>query len=149
MRQSFSGGDLPTGRGEAMMKRTDCAFELATLAFLVCVSAGCNHQTQPDCVRPPCPLPTAITLSVTSAAGGPVPGLTLTLSGAVSGSGQCTGGASATSCMVLGMPGTYNLQLTAAGFQDRTLTVVVPGSTPACGCSSAQTQQVSVVLTSR
>jgi len=98
---------------------------------------------------PPCPLPVAITLNATSAAGGPVPGLTLTLSGAASGSGQCTGGASATSCFVPGAPGTYNLQLTAAGFQEKTLSVVVPGSTPQCGCASVETQQVSVVLTPR
>jgi hypothetical protein len=45
------------------------------------------------------------------------------------------------------MAGTYNLLLTAAAFQDKSLSVVVPGSTPPCGCTSVQTQQLSVVLT--
>jgi hypothetical protein len=134
-------------RSGAVKKTTDGPRELAGLALLLCVSMGCNHQTQPDCLMPTCPLPVAIVVSATSAAGGPVPGLTLTLSGAASGSGQCTGGASATSCVVPGMPGAYNLQLTAAGFQDRTVSVVVAGSTPQCGCTSVETQQVSVVLT--
>ena len=84
--------------------------ELASLALLICVSVGCNHQAEPDCIMPPCPMPMAITASVTSASGGPVPGLTPTLSGATSGSGQCTAGQTTTECVVPGMPGTYNLQ---------------------------------------
>ena len=136
-----------TWAGSGAVKKTTSGRELASLALLLCVSTGCNRQTQADCVMLPCPLPVAIMLSATSAAGGPVFGLTLMVSGAASGSGQCTGGASATSCVVPGMPGTYDLQLTAAGFQDRTLSVVVPGSTPQCGCTSVQTQQVTVVLT--
>jgi len=47
------------------------------------------------------------------------------------------------------MAGTYDLQFAAAGFQDTTLTVVVQGSTPPCGCPSVQMQQVTVVLTPR
>jgi len=126
---------------------TDGRRQLVRLALLVCVSAGCSHQAEPDCVVRPCPMPMAITLSVTSTMGGPVPGLTLTMSGAASGSGQCNAGASATSCVVPGMPGTYDLRLTAAGFQDKALSVTVPGSTPPCGCPSVQTQQLDVALT--
>jgi hypothetical protein len=100
-------------------------------------------------VMPPCALPMAITVSATSAEGGPVPGLALTLSGAASGSGQCTAGPSTTECVVPGMPGTYDLSLTAAGFRDKTLNVVVPGSTPPCGCPSVEVQHVSVVLAAR
>ncbi|HVN32553.1 MAG TPA: hypothetical protein VMT45_11265 [Thermoanaerobaculaceae bacterium] len=88
----------------------------------------------------------AIVLSVTSAGGGPVPGLTLTFSGAAVGSGQCDAGPSSTSCVVPGMPGTYELRLTAAGFQEKTLTVAVQGSTPPCGCTSVETRQLDVVL---
>jgi hypothetical protein len=123
--------------------------ELVSLVLLIGVSVGCHHQAEPDCIRSPCPLPMAIMASVTSAAGGPVPGLTLTLSGTTSGSGQCTVGQSTTECVVPGMPGTYNLQFTAAGFEGKTLSVVVPGSTPPCGCTSVQIQQVTVVLTPR
>jgi hypothetical protein len=56
-------------------------------------------------------------------------------------------GESASSCFEPGVPGTYNLRLTAPGFQDATLRVVVPGTTPECGCPTVQAQQVSVVLT--
>ena len=122
---------------------------LVSLALLICVSVGCNHPAEPDCIMPPCPMPMAIMASVTSESGGPVPGLAVTLSGAASGSGQCTAGQSTTECVVPGMPGTYNLQFTAAGFQDKTLSVVVLGSTPPCGCTSVQIQQVTVVLTPR
>ena len=117
------------------------------LALLVCAGAGCGHQTEPDCVMPPCALPIAIMLRVTSIAGGPVPGLTLTVSGAVSGSGPCTAGPAATSCVLPGTSGTYNLRLTAAGFEEKTLTVTVQGSTPPCGCTTVQTQQLDVALT--
>ena len=126
-----------------------CRRELVSLALLIGAGAGCDHQAEPDCIMPPCPMPMAITASVSSAAGGPVPGLTLTLSGATSGSGQCTGGQTTTECVVPGMPGTYNLQFTAAGFQEKTVSVVVQGSTPPCGCTSVQVQQVTVVLTPR
>jgi hypothetical protein len=127
---------------------TDRRKELASLGLLLCLSAGCsNHPTQPDCQIPVCPLPMAILLSVTSTSDDPVPGLTLTVSGAASGSTQCTVGESATSCYVPGMPGMYNLHLTAAGFQDETLSVAVSGTTPPCGCTSVQTQRVRLLLT--
>jgi hypothetical protein len=44
------------------------------------------------------------------------------------------------------MAGTYDLHLSAAGFQAKTVSVVVPGNTPACGCPTVETQQVSIVL---
>jgi hypothetical protein len=88
-------------------------------------------------------------ITATSAAGGPVAGLTLTFSGAAVGSGQCLADQSATSCLVPGYSGTYNLQFVAPGFEDKALTVTVTGTTPACGCSSVATQHVNVVLTLR
>ena len=119
---------------------------LASLAGLVWLTA-CQHPTESDCMQVPCPLPFAITLTVSSAAGGPVPDLTLTVTGRVSSTGPCSVGPSATSCLVAGTAGTYDLQLAAAGFQDKTLSVTVAGSSPACGCPSVQTQHVDVVLT--
>ena len=120
---------------------------LASLALLVACATGCSDPAQPDCVIPPCPMPMAIMVSVTSATGGPVPALTVTLSGTTSGSGQCNAGPSASSCVVPGMPGPYTLQFAASGFQPKAVSVTVSGSTPACGCTSVQTQQLDVVLT--
>jgi hypothetical protein len=118
---------------------------LAGLAVLIGISAACQ-QNEADCIPPPCAPRMAITLTVVSAAGGPVPDLTFTLSGLASGSGQCSAGPSATSCIVLGMAGTYDMRLTAPGFQDRTLSVTVQGSTPPCGCPSVQPERLEIVL---
>ena len=125
---------------------TDGHCRLAGLALALAVGAGCNQQSEPDCIMPPCPMPLAIMVRVTSATGGPVPGLTLTLSGAAVGSGQCSADASTSSCFVPGMPGTYNLRLAAPGFQEKTLSITVQGSTPPCGCTSVQRQDLDVVL---
>ena len=126
--------------------RKDRLLRLISLALLIGVSVRCNHQAEPDCIIPPCPMPTAIMATATSAAGGPLPGLTLTVSGATSGSGQCTAGQSTNECVVPGLPGTYNLEFAAAGFEGKTLIVVVTGSMPPCGCTSVQIQHVAVVL---
>jgi len=108
---------------------------------------GCGGPAKPDCLRPPCPLPIAIVARVSSASGGPVPGLTLTLSGAASGSAQCNADAVTTSCSVPGTPGRYDLLFAAPGFTAKTVSVTVQGSTPACGCTSVEQQNVAVVLT--
>ncbi len=125
---------------------TDGHRRLARLALTLSVCAGCNHQSEPDCVMQPCPLPLAIMVRVASATGGPVPGLTLTLSGAAAGSGQCSADASTSVCVVPGMPGTYNLRFAAPGFQEKKLSITVQGSTPPCGCTSVQRQDLDVVL---
>ena len=117
------------------------------LAVVLGACIGCSGPTNPDCLRPPCPLPIAIVVGVSSASGGPVPGVTVTLSGAVSGSVQCNAGAVTTSCAVPGTPGRYDLLFAAPGFAAKTLSVTVQGNTPACGCTSVEQQNVSVVLT--
>ncbi len=122
---------------------------LACTALAGGVFVGCGQGSQPDCVIPPCVLPTAIVVTVTSDAGRAIPGLTLTLLGAMSGSAQCTVDASASTCYVPGMAGTYDLALAAPGFQSKRVTVVVSGSSPACKCPIVETQQTRVVLTSK
>ena len=121
-----------------------------SLAVIAGLGAACGHQTQPDCLSVPaaaaCALPVAITVTATSASGGPVPGLTFTSSGALSGSGPCNAAGATTICTIFGGQGTYTVLLTAPGFQDKTLTVTVPGTMPACGCPTIQMQQISVVL---
>ena len=117
------------------------------LAVVLGAGIGCSEPTKPDCLRAPCPLPIAIVVRVSSASGGPVPGLTLTFSGAASGSAQCNADAGTTSCIVPGTPGRYDLLFAAPGFAAKTLSVTVQGNTPACGCTSVEQQNVSVVLT--
>ena len=123
---------------------------IVALFLVACISAGCGRITQPDCVALPatsaCAPPVAITVTATSAAGGPVPGLTYTSSGALSNSGPCQPAGTTTVCTIFGGQGTYNVLLTAPGFQDNTLSVTVTGTMPQCGCPIIQTQQASVVL---
>ncbi len=99
-----------------------------------------------DCIHPPCPEPVAIQLTVTSSTGGPVPGLALAFTGAASGGGPCNVDDTASHCSVPGTAGTYNLQLTATGFQPKTFSVVVTGTTPECGCPTVDVQPLNVVL---
>jgi hypothetical protein len=114
------------------------------LAVALGACIGCS---EPTCLTLPCPLPIAIVVRVSSASGGPVPGLTLTLSGAASGSAQCHADAGTTSCVVPGAPGRYDLLFAAPGFAAKTLSVTVQGSTPGCGCTSVEQQDVVVTLT--
>ncbi len=100
-----------------------------------------------DCFPPPCPIPVAVDLRVTSLAGGPVPGLTVDLAGSGSGSVPCNVEETRNRCVVPGGYGTYHLRVAAPGFQTADLTVVVAGSAaPRCGCETVQTQEVEVVL---
>ena len=50
------------------------------------------------------------------------------------------------SCFIPGYAGSYTLTATAPGYQTVKQTVVVQGSSPACGCATVQTKQVSLVL---
>ena len=123
--------------------------QLGGLGLLLGAHLGCGHAAEPDCVTPPCPIPTAIVISATSAAGGPVASLLLTVSGAANGSDSCSGGDAVTLCRVSGTAGTYTLRLTAAGFEEKVFSVTVEGSSPPCRCPTVQTQQIDVVLTPR
>jgi hypothetical protein len=100
------------------------------------------------CLPPPCPVPIAVDLRVTSATGGPVPGLAVDLVGGGWGPVQCIVEETQNRCLVPGGRGTYQLRVAAPGYQAADLIVVVPGSdAPPCGCATVQTQDVDVVLT--
>jgi hypothetical protein len=100
-----------------------------------------------DCIPSPCPVPLAIYLRVTSAAGGPVPGLTVDLVGSRSGTVQCNVEETQNRCVVPGGYGTYQLRVAAPGFHTADLTVVVPGSDATrCHCGTVQTQELEVIL---
>jgi hypothetical protein len=123
--------------------------QLGGLGLLLAAHVGCGHAAEPDCVVPPCPIPLAIVINSTSAAGGPVANLLLTVSGASTGFGPCSAGDALTQCRVSGTAGTYNLRLTAAGFEEKAFSVTIEGSSPPCGCPTVQPQQIDVVLTPR
>ena len=112
---------------------------------MVCIAA-CSGRDAADCIIPPCALPVAVEVAVTSSgAGGPVPGAFVTASGAMSGQGFCRQGA-ATTCDVMGAVGTYELDVGAPGYQTVHRQVVVAGTTPACGCTSVDTQRITLAL---
>ena len=113
--------------------------EFATATLLILSTAGCSDE----CLHPPCPLPIALEVVVTSASSGkPVPGASLDITGAISSTVPCD-----SSCRVGGYADSYTLNVTAPGFQPAARTVVVRGTSTSCGCPSAQTQQVSFALT--
>jgi hypothetical protein len=96
-----------------------------------------------ECLVPPCPLPIAITAVVTSGSGGAVSGAALAVSGAVTTTVPCD-----SQCSIPGYAGSYTLTASAPGYQSLQKTILVQGSSsPLCGCASAQTEQVSFVLT--
>ncbi len=99
-------------------------------AVLATLAGGCGQATRPDCLARPCAMPVAIRLNVTASGGGPVAGLSLTVSGAATGAGSCTASDSASACVVPGTAGRYDLLLKAPGFADKTMSVVVTGDTP-------------------
>lgn len=98
------------------------------------------------CVHPPCQIPLAIRLTVTSA-GTPAQ---LTNVFVREGTGANAEGfpcvAELGACMVTGSARTYVLEIGALGFQTTIRTIDVPGETPDCGCPSVETQDVSVAL---
>jgi hypothetical protein len=108
-------------------------------ALLLSVSA-CHGA---DCFRGPCPIPVALNVTVTSAAAGvSITNATISVTGAVLTSFPCTGGV----CFVTGYAGTYEVDISAPGYQSVHRQVVVQGSNPECGCASTRTQQLAVAL---
>lgn len=115
--------------------------------ILVASLWACGGASGDHCLAVPCPLPVAVHLSVTAAGGGAVSGATMAVSGAVSGGGPCAEGSAATTCDVLGGPGTYSLTVSAPGYQRATITVNVPGQRASgCGCALPETQDTTLVL---
>jgi hypothetical protein len=112
---------------------------VVTATVIILSIAGCDGE----CLHPPCPLPIAMEVVVTSASSGMgVSGTSLDVRGPISSTVPCD-----SSCTVGGYAGTYTLNVTAPGYQPAARTVVVQGTSPSCGCASAQTQHVSFALT--
>jgi hypothetical protein len=115
------------------------------LAALALSAISCGGEAA-QCITPPCALPAAIMLTVTSS--NPSVGITgaFIQVGGYSGGNQCSGSPVAT-CLVLGEIATYEVDIGATGFQTVHRSIVVTGTIPTCGCESIDTQHVSVVLT--
>jgi hypothetical protein len=99
-----------------------------------------------DCIPPPCALPLAILVNVRTTTGAAVPGAVLQVSGATSSTSPCSTAADVSTCFVPGTAGTYDLVLTAPGFQTMQRTIAVSGTNPACGCPTVMTEHLDVVL---
>jgi hypothetical protein len=113
------------------------------MGIVVAALSACGGSDV-NCVTPPCALPMALTITLTSAtATGPVNGAVVQVSGALAGS--C--GGSPTVCFVPGYAGTYNLSISAPGFQTATRSVTVTEiPAPSCGCRGANTEHIDVAL---
>jgi hypothetical protein len=115
----------------------------AALALGACRDGGDELAA---CVIPPCAIPSAILVSVTSSAtGAALPGATVTETKPGSATYPCVLAPGAT-CPVLGSYGTYELDISAPGYQTAHRSVVVTGSSPPCGCPRVDTQQIAVAL---
>ena len=118
------------------------------LILAVALAIGASRCTSsPECTHPPCPLPTAINIVVTSTSGEPITGASADITGAVKTVMPCQFGSQKNVCIVPGQGGTYDVRVSAAGYQAATESVVVTGTTPACGCGTVNTQTVTIVLT--
>ncbi len=120
------------------MRPKSCGW-IAVAAVLVCCKS--DDLTDRVCLSPPCALIPAMIIRLTSAAtGDSVPGATFRLAGAAEGSGTCQ----ASTCFVVGPPGTYIVTVEAPGFQPVQRTVTVRGSVPPCGCRLIETERFDV-----
>ncbi len=116
---------------------------LAGWATLGLTSCGESHA----CLAQPCPMPVAVELSITSRGGGPVSGAAIQVTGPTTTTLTCNGGAAGNTCGVPGLAGTYQLEVTAAGYEPTRRSVAVAGTTPECSCPQVQTAHVDLVLT--
>jgi hypothetical protein len=112
------------------------------MALLFSVSA-CGGT---ECLSVPCPQPHALEITVTAGAtGAPIPAASIAVSGAATGGGPCQNA----KCDVMGVAGTYEVDISAPGYQTVHRQVVVPGTVgAACGCPTAETQRLTVALPS-
>jgi hypothetical protein len=105
---------------------------------------GCDSADE-ACVTPPCLMPIAMNVTVTSSvSGGSVPGAFVSIPN-YSPNIPCTQ-SPGTTCIIPGGAGTYELDVGAPGFQSVHRTIVVTGTSPRCGCPTVESQQVSVAL---
>jgi hypothetical protein len=100
-----------------------------------------------DCILLPCVPPEAATVFVTASnAPAGIPGLVATITGAVSSTEPCDQ-AQVSVCHIPGGPGTYQVQLSAPGYQSAQLTLTITGTEAGCNtCGRVDRQDVQVVM---
>jgi hypothetical protein len=129
-------------RIEGVMRSAVMFARLLAPAALGVASVRCGHE----CELPPCPVTIAVVITVT-AAGGPLSAVVVQVSGARAATIPCSSTSSiGAMCYVAGSAGTYELEVSALGFQSAHRTVTVEGTTPECGCDAVVTAPVYVVL---
>ncbi|HEY4218136.1 MAG TPA: hypothetical protein VGM67_13415 [Gemmatimonadaceae bacterium] len=112
-----------------------------TIILAAAVLTACGDGGA-DCLALPCPLPIALKLTVNSAAtGAPITTASVAVTGGQLTIIPCNG-----TCFVPGGPGTYNITVTASGFTSVERSIHVTGSTPKCGCDSADLQDLTIAL---
>ena len=124
-------------------RRTEEATMIRPAMALVLVFAIPACENHSECLMPPCPLHVAVRVDISSATtGSAIHSASVAVSGPTVSTVPCD-----SSCAIFGNDGKYTLNVTAPGYQGMERSVVVPGSAPACGCASVQTQQVTFALT--
>ena len=113
------------------------------VAVLLLGAVACGGDVV--CPALPCALPMAVQLTVRdSQSASPITGASVTFTGPFSGSEQCSGA----TCVVSGGPGTYEIDVSAPGYQPLHQEVRVTGiPSTGCGCARVETQQLAVSMT--
>ena len=127
------------------MQISSSLFRLCTFVSALLLLAGsCSGG---ECLTPPCPLPVALNLTLTSAATGmTVSNASIVVTVGAKYSDRCDGGV----CFVTGYAGTYEIEISAPGYENTHRRVVVKGdnNNPSCGCAAVNTQRLVVALLS-
>ena len=122
-----------------------CGFRrpFVSLGLLGAFATACNDNSA--CLTVPCPLPIAITVTVTAgASAGAVTGAFVQVSGTPN-SIPCNQSPGST-CIVVGSPRTFQLDIGAPGFQTVHRSVTVVGSSAECGCPVISVQHLDIAL---
>jgi hypothetical protein len=130
----------------AVQRRVGSRIGVLLLAGMGAVLGSCGFTEDPACIPPPCPLPTAIVVSVTADGGGPVNAVSVRVSGPLTTTVPCAVDANVATCRIPGYPGTYDLEIAGEGFESAQRKVTVEGTTPPCSCTIMTTAQIDVTL---